>query len=159
MSRCRTLSIWDGNSQRFCADNVRPNFLHSYSAERQAIAKELIDYDREWAKMISAPLKSADDPDGEGVDPAEVQSYFVKHGRYTAGTATRYTQSKLTAALDPSGSRQRTADRYALSFRARRPVGRRQSNLPLPCGKGRRTLATFRFLRSGRSELTVILHP
>ena len=75
-----------------------PYLLHSYSAERQAIAKELIDYDREWAKMISAPLKSADDPDDEGVDPAEVQSYFVKHGRYTAGTATRYTQSDLTAA-------------------------------------------------------------
>ena len=76
-----------------------PSLLHSYSAERQAIAKELIDYDREWAKMISAPLKSADDPEGTGVDPAEVQNYFVKHGRYTAGTATRYTRSDLTGAL------------------------------------------------------------
>ena len=75
-----------------------PSLLHSYSAERQAVAKELIDYDREWAKMISAPLKSADDPDGTGVDPAEVQNYFVKHGRYTAGTATRYTPSDLTGA-------------------------------------------------------------
>jgi len=73
-----------------------PELLHSYSAERQAIAKELIDYDREWAKMISAPLKSPDDPNSEGVDPAEIQSYFVKHGRYTAGTATRYTRSDLT---------------------------------------------------------------
>ena len=26
-----------------------PHLLHSYSAERQAIAKELIDFDREWA--------------------------------------------------------------------------------------------------------------
>jgi phenol 2-monooxygenase len=75
-----------------------PSLLHSYSAERQAIAKELIDYDREWAKMISAPLKSADDPDDAGVDPAEVQRYFVEHGRYTAGTATRYTESALTGA-------------------------------------------------------------
>lgn len=73
-----------------------PSLLHSYSAERQAIAKELIEYDREWAKMISAPLKLSDDPDGTGVDPAEVQNYFVKHGRYTAGTATRYFQSNLT---------------------------------------------------------------
>src|SRR5262249_10567130 len=31
-----------------------PNILHTYSAERQAIAKELIDFDREWAKMLSA---------------------------------------------------------------------------------------------------------
>jgi phenol 2-monooxygenase (NADPH) len=75
-----------------------PSFLHSYSAERQAIAKELIEYDREWSKMISAPLKSADEPNGNGVDPAEVQNYFVRHGRYTAGTATRYTESSLTAA-------------------------------------------------------------
>ncbi len=72
-----------------------PALLHSYSSERQAIAKELIDFDREWAKMLSAPLKKS--PDDNGVDPAEVQKYFVKHGHYTAGTATRYTSSLLTA--------------------------------------------------------------
>ena len=73
-----------------------PELLHSYSAERQTIAKELIDFDREWSAMLSAPLKSPDDPDGEGVEPAEVQKYFVRSGRYTAGTATRYTPSALT---------------------------------------------------------------
>src|SRR5882757_3229498 len=34
--------------------------------------------------------------DGSGPDPAETQSYFVKHGRYTAGTATHYSPSLLT---------------------------------------------------------------
>lgn len=72
-----------------------PELLHSYSAERQAIARELIDFDREWAKMLSAPLKSSPS-DSEGVDPKEVQAYFVRHGRYTAGTATRYAPSRLT---------------------------------------------------------------
>ncbi|WP_157017021.1 FAD-binding monooxygenase [Mesorhizobium xinjiangense] len=71
-----------------------PELLHSYSAERQAIAAELIDFDREWARMLSAPLKSDANPDG--VDPAEVQTYFVRHGRYTAGTAARYRPSELT---------------------------------------------------------------
>jgi len=71
-----------------------PELLHSYSAERQAIAKELIDFDREWAKMLSAPLKTSET--SEGVDPKEVEAYFVKHGRYTAGTATRYAPSALT---------------------------------------------------------------
>jgi len=71
-------------------------FLHTYSAERQVIAKELIDFDREWAKMISAPLKDPEDPNSKGVDPEEVRGYFVKHGRYTAGTATRYSPSTLT---------------------------------------------------------------
>jgi len=73
-----------------------PEFLHTYSAERQAIAKELIEFDREWAKMISAPLKVPGDPHSKGVDPEEVRGYFVKHGRYTAGTATRYARSILT---------------------------------------------------------------
>ena len=72
-----------------------PTLLHSYSAERQTIAKELIDFDREWAKMLSAPLKSPTNSDG--VDPAEVQGYFVKHGRYTAGTATKYKPSLISA--------------------------------------------------------------
>lgn len=69
-----------------------PELLHSYSAERQAIARELIEFDREWAKMLSAPPAS---PDRPGPDPKEVQSYFVRHGRYTAGTATRYAPSAL----------------------------------------------------------------
>ena len=74
-----------------------PQVLHTYSAERQAIAKELIDFDREWAKMLSAPLKSSADAERDGVDPAEVQRYFVKHGHYTAGTATRYKPSIISA--------------------------------------------------------------
>jgi phenol 2-monooxygenase len=73
-----------------------PDLLATYSAERQAIARELIEFDREWAKMLSMPVKRADDPEGEGVDPAETQRYYVRHGRYTAGTATRYASSIIT---------------------------------------------------------------
>lgn len=90
-----------------------PEFLHTYSAERQAIAKELIDFDREWAKMISAPLKNPDDPDSKGVDPEEVRSYFVKHGRYTAGTATRYAASLLTG----DGKHQHLAKGFEIGTR------------------------------------------
>lgn len=71
-----------------------PRLLHSYSAERQAIAKELIDFDREWAEMLSASTRKA--AEGKPFDPAETQKYFVRHGRYTAGTATRYRPSVLT---------------------------------------------------------------
>jgi phenol 2-monooxygenase (NADPH) len=72
-----------------------PRLLHTYSAERQAVAKELIEFDREWARMLSARPKSG--ADGEGVDPAETQEYFIRHGRYTAGTETRYRPSIITA--------------------------------------------------------------
>jgi 2-polyprenyl-6-methoxyphenol hydroxylase-like FAD-dependent oxidoreductase len=73
-----------------------PSLLHTYSAERQAVAKELIDFDREWASMLSAPLKKPGDPAGTGLDAADVQRYFVQHGRYTAGTATHYKPALLT---------------------------------------------------------------
>ena len=71
--------------------------LHSYSDERQAVAKELIDFDRVWAKMMGMPPRSRDDPEEEGVDPAEFQRYFIRQGRYTAGTTIQYRPSILTA--------------------------------------------------------------
>ena len=72
-----------------------PAILHSYSAERQAVAAELIEFDREFAAMFSAAPKRAG-IDG-GVDPAEFQRYFVKQGRFTAGVATRYAPSLISA--------------------------------------------------------------
>ncbi|WP_167767517.1 FAD-binding monooxygenase [Bradyrhizobium frederickii] len=68
-----------------------PQLLHSYSAERQAVAKELIDFDREWAGILASAKAG-------GADAARTQDYFVRHGRYTAGTATHYRPSLLTGA-------------------------------------------------------------
>ncbi len=76
---------------------ARPELLHTYGAERRAVARELIDFDRRLAAMFSAPPKtSPDDPDG--IDPAEFQAYFQQQGRFTAGVATRYEPSVITAA-------------------------------------------------------------
>jgi len=72
-----------------------PHLLHTYSAERQAVAKELIDFDREWAEIL-ASVKGGGERANERFDPAETQRYFVQHGRYTAGTATHYRPSILT---------------------------------------------------------------
>ena len=72
-----------------------PHLLHTYSAERQAVAKELIDFDREWAEIL-ASVKGGGQRANERFDPAETQRYFVQHGRYTAGTATHYRPSILT---------------------------------------------------------------
>jgi phenol 2-monooxygenase len=73
-----------------------PKLLHSYSEERQAIAAELIDFDRKFAKMFSAPPRDLSDAESEGVDPEEFQKYFIMQGRFTAGTATRYQNSLIT---------------------------------------------------------------
>ena len=76
---------------------ARPELLDTYSAERQVIAQELIDFDREFAKMFSAEPTEAGDTDGDGVDPAEFQRYFAAQGRFTAGVATTYAPSVITA--------------------------------------------------------------
>jgi phenol 2-monooxygenase len=85
-----------------------PSLLHSYSAERRAIAKELIDFDREWAAMLATTHD-----DGSAADPAKTQSYFVKHGHYTAGTATHYLPSLLTG----GSGHQHLAEGFAVGTR------------------------------------------
>jgi phenol 2-monooxygenase len=77
-----------------------PALLATYSAERQPIAKELVDFDREWSAMLAAPPRDPEHPERGGVDPAEVQDYFVRQGRYTAGVATQYRRSELTGPDD-----------------------------------------------------------
>ena len=70
--------------------------LHSYSAERQAVAKELIEFDRAFAGMFAARPRTAED--GGGDAPAEFQEYFVKQARFTAGTAFRCGPSVIVGA-------------------------------------------------------------
>jgi phenol 2-monooxygenase len=72
------------------------SLLHTYSAERRAIARELIDFDREWSAIMASPPKDPGNPAAGGVDPAELQEYFERSLRYTAGVATRYAPSSLT---------------------------------------------------------------
>jgi phenol 2-monooxygenase len=74
-------------------ERCAPALLHSYSAERRPVAKELIDFDRDFAARIASVHG-----DGAEHDPAKTQGYFVRHGRYTAGTATHYGPSILTGA-------------------------------------------------------------
>ena len=75
---------------------ARPELLHTYSVERQAVAKQLIDFDREFARMFSARPTSGADDDADAVDPAEFQRYFQQQARFTAGTETHYAPSLIT---------------------------------------------------------------
>ncbi len=72
----------------------RPDILHTYSAERHGVAKELIEFDREFAEMFSAKPKTSID-EIDGVDPLEFQRYFQQQGRFTAGVSTTYMPSLL----------------------------------------------------------------
>jgi phenol 2-monooxygenase (NADPH) len=75
-----------------------PDLLKTYTIERHAIAQELIDFDKEWSKIMASPPKNPDRPDLGGVDPAELQAYFVKSGRYTAGVAAQYPPATVLTA-------------------------------------------------------------
>jgi 2-polyprenyl-6-methoxyphenol hydroxylase-like FAD-dependent oxidoreductase len=96
-----------------------PTILHTYSRERQTVAQELIDFDREWAKMFSAPPKDPSRPDVDGVDPAEFQRYFVRQLRFTAGVETQYYPSIISGAASYQA--------LARGF----PIGRRFHSAPV----------------------------
>ena len=79
-----------------------PQLLHTYTAERQSVGNELIEFDREWARMISD--KPAEGTGGSGgVDPKAFQAYFEQHLRFTAGMGTRY-QPSIICGDSPSKS-------------------------------------------------------
>lgn len=76
-----------------------PTLLATYSAERQGVARQLIDFDREWAQMFSDRPRQATGAGSDaaagprGVDPKAFQRYFEQHGRFTAGVGTHYRPS------------------------------------------------------------------
>ncbi len=74
-----------------------PHLLHSYSIERELTARQLIEFDREWASLLHDATQTNADGTPK-VDPSEVQRYFVQHGRYTAGVATKYEKGLLIGA-------------------------------------------------------------
>ena len=90
-----------------------PQLLDTYSRERQVVAQQLIDFDREWAKMFSDPAREASPDGGEGVDPKEFQRYFEQHGRFTAGVGTQYSPSLIIG----DAGHQRLATGFAIGTR------------------------------------------
>ncbi len=74
---------------------LRPKVLRSYSEERQAVAADLIAFDREWSRIVAQRPEEGGDAAGETGEPL-FQKYFIEHGRYTAGMSVRYQPSALT---------------------------------------------------------------
>ncbi|OED35981.1 hypothetical protein AB833_28855 [Chromatiales bacterium (ex Bugula neritina AB1)] len=68
---------------------AKPALLHSYSQERQAKALELINFDKDMARLFSDKPKDAE-------TARLFQQYFKKHARYTAGVETQYSASAIT---------------------------------------------------------------
>ncbi len=69
------------------------SLLDTYTAERHAKAVELIEFDKDMARLFSEKPQSAE-------EAAQFQSYFQKHGRYTAGVETRYDRSMIVGSAE-----------------------------------------------------------
>ena len=69
------------------------SLLDTYSTERQVIAKNLIDFDREWSTLMATPQE-------ELPDPAYLEDFYVKTAEFPAGFMTQYTPSVITAGTE-----------------------------------------------------------
>lgn len=78
----------------------KPDLLSTYSTERQQIAEELIDFDRDIETLFAARAQAVDGSAHAEEQQAKFQEYFTRHARYTAGVETRYEPSIITAAPD-----------------------------------------------------------
>ncbi|MGI9616911.1 MAG: FAD-binding monooxygenase [Acidimicrobiales bacterium] len=74
--------------------------LETYSFERQAVAKELIDFDRDMERLFAARSEPGDSSTEEDATQAEFQKYFTKHARFTAGVETKYEPSPIIGPAD-----------------------------------------------------------
>lgn len=74
-----------------------PRILHTYSAERRAVAHELIEFDRKLATMFSAP-QTESTAGNEGDKRSKLQKYMLQHDGFVSGTMTEYSPSIITAA-------------------------------------------------------------
>jgi phenol 2-monooxygenase len=69
------------------------SLLSTYSEERQVVAKNLIDFDKEWSTLM------AKKPD-EFEDPTELENFYVSTAEFPAGFMTQYAPSVLVGSSD-----------------------------------------------------------
>jgi phenol 2-monooxygenase (NADPH) len=121
---------------------AKPELLRTYSKERHAIAQGLIDFDKEWSNIMASQPKDPSRPELGGVDPQELQAYFVKSGRYTAGVATHYAP---TTVLTAQATHQSLAIGFTIGMRFHSaPVVRLADAKPMQLGHAARADGAWR---------------
>jgi phenol 2-monooxygenase len=88
------------------------SLLSTYSEERQVVAKNLIDFDKEWSTMMAKKPE-------EFNSPSELEDFYVSTAEFPAGFMTQYAPSMLTA--------ESTHQDLATGF----PVGKRFKSAPV----------------------------
>ena len=82
------------------------SLLATYSAERQVVAQNLIDFDRQWSTLMATKPEDL-------ADPAEIEDFYVRTAEFPAGFMTQYTPSLIVG----DAAHQRLATGF--------PVGKR----------------------------------
>ncbi|WP_427018221.1 FAD-binding monooxygenase [Pseudarthrobacter sp. P1] len=67
------------------------SLLSTYSAERQVVAKNLIDFDKEWSTLMAKKPE-------EFENPSELEDFYVRTSEFPFGFMTKYAPSMLIAA-------------------------------------------------------------
>ncbi|ALE93697.1 phenol 2-monooxygenase [Arthrobacter alpinus] len=72
------------------------SLLSTYSAERQVVAKNLIDFDKTWSSLMAKKPEEFD-------DPSELEDFYVRTAEFPAGFMTEYAPSLITGAATHQG--------------------------------------------------------
>ena len=88
------------------------SLLATYSQERQPVAQNLIDFDREWSTLMAKKSSEFEDPDF-------LADFYVKTAEFPAGFMTQYETAPLTGTRDHQ--------QLAAGF----PVGKRFKSAPV----------------------------
>ncbi|MFJ6028085.1 FAD-binding monooxygenase [Pseudarthrobacter sp. NPDC092424] len=88
------------------------SLLATYSAERQVVAKNLIDFDKEWSSMMAKKPE-------EFEHPSDLEDFYVRTAEFPAGFMTQYAPSLIVGTDDHQG--------LATGF----PVGKRFKSAPV----------------------------
>ena len=119
------------------------SLLATYSAERQVVAKNLIDFDKVWSTLMAKKPE-------EFESPSELEDFYVRTAEFPAGFMTQYAPSHAHRRAGAPGPGRGLPDRQALQVRAGGAGLRRQPHAPRPPRHGRRPLAHLRLRGRGR---------
>jgi phenol 2-monooxygenase len=125
-----------------------PSLLHSYTAERRAAAKSLVDFDHRWSRVVG----NRSEEDTNSAMP-RVQREFIANGEFTAGLTVRYEPSALTG----TGQHQHLAPGFPIGKRFHSaPVVRFADAMPMQLGHAVEADGRWRvFIFSGQADQAV----
>lgn len=122
------------------------SLLATYSAERQVIAQNLIDFDREWSTLMA---KNPEDFSS----PEEVAEFYTRTAEFPAGFMTQYTPSMIVG----EAAHQNLAEGFPIGKRFKSaPVVRLGDTVPAHLGHHARADGRWRIYAFADADATAL---